>query len=110
MLTKTQKRFIEDNPNLNSAVISRFLGIDINKVAKPRVKGGFRHKGVGIPFLFFHKSIAQYAVDSKGQRIYNGKLDIAIKVVDHLIWCIESGQFDKPRIEHPYFENLSLGE
>lgn len=80
----------------------------INKFKQENsLTGKWSYSGVGIPFMVFEHS---FLVRYKLKHLFSsGELTKAIEAVDHLIWCIENDIFNKPRIDHPYLENLKLG-
>ena len=110
-MTTEQRRVINENPNLQSGVLSRLLGIPSNTIKTFRrrnnLRGKWTYSGKGVPFLRF---------DGLYRIMYNHEYVIAcndfkkaINVLDHLMWSIETGVMsDNRRIEHPYFEGLKL--
>jgi len=113
-MNEQQKRVIRENPNLQSGVLARFLNLNKNTVKSHRTKnrscGKWTYSGVGLPKMFFETVNGSFVVKYGSKWVFRGTFDKAVNVVDHLIWCIENGMFNQPRIEHPYFENLSFGE
>ena len=107
-----QRRVIEENPNLSAGKLADFLGLSVNTVKyHKKNKSNWFYYGVGLPFCCFDIINCQWSVVKNHRRIVKtSSLDKAIKVVDHLIWCIENNMFNQPRIEHPYLENLKFGE
>ncbi len=108
-MTPQIKRLIKENPNLSNSKIAMLTGLKPHAIRNNRDKSKWRYSGIGLPFLFFSMSSAMFCVDYKHNRLYTGGINTAINVVDHLIWCIEKGMFDKPRVEHPYLQNLKFG-
>jgi len=112
-MNEMQKRVIRENPNLQSNKLADFLGLSRNTVISYRYRLGgvsWSYSGIGIPFMYFNKSCAQYFVSKSRGIFYNGLFGKAVNVVDHLIWCIENNMFNQSRIEHPYLVNLKFGE
>lgn len=116
MLSKQQKRLIVENPNLNAKVLANFIGAPSQTVTSFRfrnnIKSKWYYKGVGVPFLSVRIK-DRYSLEvyyQRGTVATTGSMKRAFKIVDHLIWCIEKGFFKLPRIEHPYFEKLKIGE
>lgn len=116
MLSKQQKQLIIDNPNLNACVLAKFIGAKSQTVTsfrfRNKIKSKWYHKGNKIPFLSVRTN-DRYALDvyfRSGTLATSGSFSKAMKIVDHLIWCIELDMFDKPRIENPYLQNLKFGE
>ena len=116
MLSNQQKRAIIDNPNLNANVLAQFLGCKQQTVTSFRFRKGINcnwyYKGNKIPFLSIRTN-DRYALDvyyRSGTVATSGSFSKAIKIVDHLIWCIETGVFKLPKIESPYLKNLKFGD
>lgn len=112
-LSSSEKRVIIENPHLDSRKLALILNVGVSKVKNYRaknIKTEWRYSGSGLPFIFFNVSSAKFSVEYKGKRLYTGVLSTAIKVLDHLIWCIENGLFDMPRIGNPYFSDIKFGE
>ena len=108
-----QRKVIDENPNLSAGKLAYFLGLSRNTVISYRYRLGgvaWSYSGIGVPFMYFNRSCAQYFVSKSRIVFYNGLFGKAVNVVDHLIWCIENNMFNQPRIEHPYLENLKFGE
>ena len=116
MLNAYERQLILDNPNLNACVLAGFIAAKSQTVTsfrfRNKIKSKWYHKGNKIPFLSVRTN-DRYALDiyfRSGTLATSGSFSKAIKIVDHLIWCIELGMFDKPRIENPYLKNLKFGE
>lgn len=114
-LTEQQKRVIRENPHLQSGKLAILLVASQASVDSYKYRNNIRvwtYRGFGIPFLRFdfQSKLPCYRVEYKGSYIFGGFLSVALFVVDHLIWCIENNMFNKPRIEHPYFDNLKIGD
>lgn len=112
-LTEQQKRVINENPHLSTKKLSLFLGVTVRQIEKLRAKSRnykFCYPGIGIPFFYFNGATLSRMVIHKGKTIFHGSFDLSLKVLDHLIWCIENNMFNQPRIERPYLENLKFGE
>lgn len=106
-LTKQQKQAIKDNPNIQSGKLAKLIGCNVKTVQRNRVSK-WSYTGVGVPFFRFD---GLFRVKYRHSFIYASKSYVkAMQVVEHLIWCIENEMFNQARIEHPYFENLKLGE
>lgn len=104
-LTSEQEKVINENPHIRGSEIANLIGCNARTVRRNR-RSCWSYSGVGIPFLVFDGS---FRVKYKHKFIFvSSSRDKAIAVVDHLIWCIENNMFNQPRIEHPYFEKLSL--
>ena len=111
-MTEQQKRVIRENPHLQSGKLAKLLGVRQHTLKTYRIRndllGSWSYRGVGIPFLVFDES---FCIRYRFKYIFSSPfLSKAIDVVDHLIWCIENGMFNMPRIENPYFDNLRFGE
>ena len=110
-MTEQQKRVIRENPHLQSGKLASFLGVNAKKVDYFKRRNNFNvwtYSGLGIPFHYFDGWSVDYKIEYKGKKVFGGCFKRAMNVLDHLIWCIENGMFKQPRIEHPYFENLTL--
>ena len=105
-LTKQQKRLINENPNIQAGKLAKLIGCNVRTIHRNRVSK-WSYEGVGIPFLKFD---CVFKVIYKKKYIASSAfIENALNVVVHLIWCIENNMFNKPRIEHPYLENLKFG-
>lgn len=110
-MTTEQRRVINENPNLQSGVLSRLLGIPSNTIKTFRrrnnLRGKWTYSGKGIPFLRFD---GLYRINYNCKYVTaSNNFEQVINVLDHLLWCIEKGiMSDKTRVEHPYFERLKL--
>lgn len=105
-LTEQQKRVIRENPHIQSGKLAKLIGCNTKTVQRNR-KNIWSYEGVGIPFMRFD---GLFRVKYKHCFIFaSSSMVKSLNVVDHLIWCIESNMFNQPRVEHPYFENLTLG-
>ena len=111
-ISKNQQRVIVENKNLPVPKLAKFLNLPIHLVRSEIAKTNraWSYSGCGIPFCRFSKSPLGFVVYYKNKRVFTGCLKSSVNVVDHLIWCIESGMFTKPRIEHPYLDNLNFIE
>ena len=111
-LTDQQKRIIRENPHIQRGKLSKFLGVSKLSVDSYREYNNLKswtYSGCGFPFLSFNTAGVCYRVQYKRSVIFFGSIKNALKVLDQLIWCIENNMFNKPRIEHPYLENLKFG-
>lgn len=108
-LTPEQEKAIIENPHIQSGKLAQLLGLKPDTVKSFRYRSNIKkwtYSGSGFPFMVFYNS---FLVRYKSCHIYSTPiLEDAVKAVDYLISCIESGKFNQPRIEHPYFEKLSL--
>ena len=104
-MTEQQKRVIRENPHIQSGKLAKLIGCSAKTVQRNR-NHVWSYEGVGIPFMRFD---VLFRVKYKHRFIFaSNSMVKSLAVVDHLIWCIENGMFNKARIEHPYFENLKL--
>ena len=88
MISKQQKRVIIENPNIHSGKIAKLIGCHIATVQRVR-NSNWSYAGIGIPFLSFD---GRFRVKYQHKSIFSSsRLAKAIKSVDHLIWCIDSG-------------------
>ena len=109
-LTEQQKRVILENPHLESGKLAGFLGLKAGTVKayrlRNKIRGKWTYEGTKVPFMHFD---GLFRVKYKNRFIFaSNSLSKSINLVDHLIWGIENDMFNKPRIEHPYFEGLKL--
>ena len=106
-LTIEQKRVISQNPNIHSAKLAKLIDCHPKTIRRSRVSN-WSYTGVGIPLLRFD---GLYRVKYKHKFIFASiSFNKSMEVLDHLIWCIDNGMFNKARIEHPYFYSLRFGE
>ena len=108
-LTQQQKRVVRENQHIHSGKLAELLGCDARAVRYHK-KSMWSYTGVGIPFMCFDGSDKpHWSIAKDGKRIAkSASLEKAVSIVDHLIWCIENGMFNQPRIENPYFTGLKL--
>ena len=111
MLSKQQKQVIIENRNVSMPKLAGFLGVPLHyvRLELSKLKRSWSYSGCGIPFCRFSASPMGFVVYYKNKRVFVGCLKSSVSVVDHLIWCIESGVFKLPRIESPYLKNLKFG-
>lgn len=112
-MNEQQKRVIRENPRLSTIKLAKLIKASVRSVERYKSKCriyDWCYSGVGIPFVYFNKSRVCYTVIYKEYLFFSGNLSRCVKVLDHLLWCIENDMFKQPRIEHPYFENLKLGD
>lgn len=109
-ITRIQRRFILDNPHIQSGKLALLMGLKAGTIKqfrrRKKLQSNWTYSGKGIPFMRFSET---YRVKYKHRPIFwSGDLTKAIKAVDHLIWCIENKMFNAKPIEHPYFENITF--
>ena len=106
-LTIEQKRVVSQNPNIHSAKLAKLIGCNQKTIQRNRVSN-WSYTGVGIPFLRFD---GLFRIKYKHKFIFaSTSINKSMEVLEHLIWCIDNGMFNKARIEHPYFYSLRFGE
>lgn len=109
-ITRIQRRFILDNPHVQSGKLALLLDINAGTIKqfrrRKKLQANWTYTAKGIPFMRFDGT---YRVQYKGKSLFWSKcLENSIKAVDHLIWCIQSKMFNAKPIEHPYLENLKF--
>lgn len=98
------RKVVDENPHLHSGKLAGLLGVSQNTIVSYRHrKGGvsWSYTGVGVPFMCLDRSAGLYRVTYKRAPVFHGWLLTAIQVVDWLIYCIEAGYFNLPRVRRP---------
>lgn len=105
-LSISEQRFIMDNPHMYGSILARLMGRSVKCVERFRRRCGLVPKwsygGVGIPFLRFEPSMALYKVRYNRRTVASSAiLPVAVRFLDHLMWCIERGYMNAPKVAHP---------
>lgn len=92
-MSPIKKRVIDENPNLSSAALARFLGLSKSTVARYREKPLWTHRGHGIPFVTEHRAVdgIYLTIRHQERNIANGKLGYILENLDRLIFALENG-------------------
>ena len=108
-MSPSKKRVIDDNPNLSSATLARFLGVSKSTVARYREKPLWTHRGYGIPFVTEHRveDGIYLTIRYQERNLANGKLDYILEQLDRLIYALENGGLP-PTLSQWVFKDLEF--
>lgn len=105
------QRLIDENPNVNSTVLSKLIGEPVRKIERHRETAVWRYKGKGIPFLSFCNTSesAFYCVTYRRKLLFKGKLEGALEQVDRVIFCLENNNGKIPSFKvEPIMSNMEF--
>lgn len=105
-------KVIMDNPNLQTNVLARFLGIDKATVRKVRGgRGVHAFKGYGIPYMTseFYNNGFRYVTVYRGRKLGVGSFNYCIEQLDRVLFCLEHNDGKLPRtLKQVVFDNLEF--
>lgn len=95
-----QERLIIDNPNLQTNVLARLLGVDKATIRKFRGNRGVHiFKGHGIPYMTseIYNGGFRYVTVYQGRKLGVGSFRYCIEQLDRLLFCLDSNNGKLPR-------------
>lgn len=111
-ISDTEIKVIMDNPNLQTNVLARFLGIDKATVRKVRGhRGVHAFRGFGIPYMTseLYNNGFRHVTVYRGRKLGVGSFKYCIEQLDRLLFCLEHNDGQLPRtLNQVVFDDLEF--